>query len=92
MVKRQGHRYVFMYSTQNGEKSVVAERFTRSLKNMIFKCMAAVSNYVYFNVLDYVVDKHNNTYHRTIKMKLVDFKSDFYAEYNEGSIMKRSYV
>ena len=32
-----------MYSTHNGEKSVVAERFIRTLKNKIYKHMTAVS-------------------------------------------------
>ena len=38
---------------------------------------------VYFDVLDDIVDKYNNTYHRNIKMKPIDVKSDFYSEYNE---------
>ena len=47
--------------------------------------MTAVSKNVYFDVLNDIVDKYNNTYHRTIKMKSVDVKSDFYAEYNVDS-------
>ena len=46
-----------MYSTCNEEKSVVAERFIRTLKNKIFKHMIAISKNVYFNVLDDIVDK-----------------------------------
>ena len=56
-----------MYSTYNGEKSVVAERFIRTLKKKIFKQMSAVSMNVYFDVLDDIVNKYNNTIHRTIK-------------------------
>ena len=41
-----------MYSTQNKGKSVVTERFIRTLKNKIFKHMTAVSKIVYFDVLD----------------------------------------
>ena len=41
-----------MYSIHNKRKSVVAERFTRTLKNKIFKYMTAISKYVYFDVLD----------------------------------------
>ena len=44
--------------------------------------MAAVSKNVYFDVLDNIADRYNNTYHRTIKMKPIDVKSDFYAEYS----------
>ena len=40
-----------MYSTYNEGKSVVAERFIRTLKNKIFKHMTAVSKNVYFEVL-----------------------------------------
>ena len=47
--------------------------------------MTAVSKNVYFDVLDDIVDKYNNTYHETIKMKPIDVKSDSYAEYNVDS-------
>ena len=56
-----------MYSTFNEGKSVVAERFIRTLKNEIFKHMTAISKNVYFDVLDDIVDKYNNIVHRTIK-------------------------
>ena len=55
-----------MYSTYNEVKSVVAERFIRTLKNKIFKHMTAISKNVYFNVLDVIVNKYNNAIHRTI--------------------------
>ena len=74
-----------MYSTYNEGKSVVAERFIRTLKNKIFKHVTAISKNVYFDVLDDIVNKYNNTVHRTIKMKPLDVTSDFYAEYNEDS-------
>ena len=74
-----------MYSTHNEGKSVIAERFIRTLKNEIYKHMTAVSKNAYFNVLNYIVDEYNNTYHRTIKMKPIDVKSDSFAEYNEES-------
>ena len=57
-----------IYSTYNEGKSVVAERFTRTLKNKIFK---AISKNVYFDVLDDIADKYN-TAHKTIKMKPID--------------------
>ena len=74
-----------MYSTYNEERSVVAERFIRTLKNKIFNHMTAVSKNIYFDVLDDIVNKYNNTVHRTIKMKPINVTSDFYAEYNEDS-------
>ena len=50
-----------MDSTYNEEKSVVAERFIRTLKNKIFKHMATISKNVDFDVLDNIVNKYNNT-------------------------------
>ena len=72
-----------MYSTHNEGKSVVTERFIRTLKNKIYRHMTTISKNVYFDVLDDIVDKYNNAYHRTIKMKLVDVKSGSFAEFNE---------
>ena len=74
-----------MYLTYNQGKSVVAERFIRTLKNKIFKHMTAVSKNVCFDVLDDIDNKYNNTIHRTIKMKPIDVTFDSYAEYNEDS-------
>ena len=74
-----------MYWTYNEGKSVVAERFIRFLKNNISKHITAVSKNVYFDVLDDIVNKYNNTVHRSIKMKPIDVTSDSYAEYKEGS-------
>ena len=45
-----------MYSIHNKRKSVAAERFIRTLKNKIFKHMTAISKYVYFDVLDDIVN------------------------------------
>ena len=50
-----------MYSTYNEVKSVVTERFIRTLKNKIFKHMTAVSKNGYFDVLENIVNKYNNT-------------------------------
>ena len=76
---------ISMYSTYNEGKSVVAERFIRTLKNNIYKHMTAISKNVYFDVLHDIVDKYNNTYHKTIKMKPINVKDDSFAEYNEES-------
>ena len=72
-----------IYSTYNEAKSVVVERFIRTLKNKIFKHMAAISKNVYFDMLDDIVNKYNNTVHRTIKMRPIDVTDDSYAEYNK---------
>ena len=77
-----------MYSTYNEGKSVVAERFIRTLKNKIFKHMTAISKNIYFDALDDIVNKYNNTVHRAIKMKPIDVTTDSYVEYNEDLIKK----
>ena len=76
---------IIMYSTYNEGKSVIAERFIRTLNNKIYKHMTAISINVYFDVLDDIVDKYNNTHHRTIKIRPKDVKNDSFAEYNEES-------
>ena len=63
-----------MYSTHNEGKSVVGERFIRTLKNKIYKYMNSISKNVYIDKLDDIVNKYNNTCHSTIKMKPVDVK------------------
>ena len=73
-----------MFSTYNDGKSVVAKRFIRTLKDKIFKHMTAISKNVYFDVLDDIVNKYNNTVHKTIKMKPIDVTGDSYAECNEN--------
>ena len=77
-----------MYSTYNEGKSVVAERFIRTLKNKIFKHMTAISKDIYFDVLDDFVNKYNNTVHRTIKMKPIDITDDFNIEYKQNTNKK----
>ena len=79
-----------MYSTHNEWKSVIAGRFIKTLKNKTYKHMTAISKNVYFNVLNDIVDKCNNTYHKTIKMKPINIKSHSFAEYNEDSNEKIS--
>ena len=67
-----------MYSTHNEGKSVVAERFIGTLKSKIYKYMTSISKNVYIDKLDDIVDKYNNTYHTTIKMKPADVKDNTY--------------
>ena len=50
--------------------------------------MTNISKNVYFDVLDDIVNKYNNTVHRSIKMKPIDVTDDSYAEYNEDSNKK----
>ena len=59
-----------IYSTQNEGKSVVAERFNRSLKDKIYKHMTAMPKNMYLDKSD-----------RAIKMKPIDVNSNTYIGY-----------
>ena len=61
-----------MYSTHNEGKSVVTERFIRTLKNKIYKYKTPIPKNLYIDKLDDIVSEYNNIYHRTIKMKPMD--------------------
>ena len=67
-----------MYSTYNKEKSVIPERFIKILKNKIYKYMTSISKNVFIDKLDDIINKYNNAYHNTIKIKPVDVKSNTY--------------
>ena len=76
-----------MYSTYNEGKSVVAERFIRTLKSKLYKHMTAIGKNVYYDVLDDIVNKYNNTKHSTIKIKPIEVgennKRVYIDEHNE---------
>ena len=74
-----------MYYTYNEGKSVVAERFIRTLKNKLYKHRTATGKNVYYDILDDVVNKYNNTKHSTIKMKPIDVTNNrvYVDEHNE---------
>ena len=79
-----------MYSAYNGEKSIAAEIFIKTLKNKIYKYMTSISKNVYIDKLDDIVNKYNNTYHRTIKMKPVNVKSRTYFYFNKETSKQSS--
>ena len=64
-----------MYSMQNEGKSVVAETFIRTLKDKIYKYMTSI-----LDELDDIVNKYNNTYPSTIKIKPSDVKTSTYFD------------
>ena len=77
-----------MYSTFNEGKSVIVEGFIKTLKNKIYKHMTYIGKNVYFDVLDDIVRKYNNTVHSSIKLKPKDVKYDSFVEYIEESNKK----
>ena len=68
-----------MYSAHNERKSVVAERFIRTLKNKIY---IKIKN-VYIDKLDEIVNKYNNKYHSKINVNPVDVKSSMYIDFDK---------
>ena len=71
-----------MYSMQNEENTVVAERFIRTLKNKIHKHMTAVSKNGYIDKLDDIINDYSNTYHRTTEVKYYTY-IDYVKEMND---------
>ena len=71
---------VEMYTTQNEGKSVIAKRFIWTLKNKIYKYRNSVSKNDYIVKLDDIVNKYNNIYHSTIKIKPDYVKSNTYID------------
>ena len=69
---------VEMYSAHNEGKSVIAERFIKTLKNKIYKYTTSVSKNVCTNNLYDIIDKYNDNYQNTIKMKPVNVKRNTY--------------
>ena len=67
-----------MYSIHNEGKSVIAEKFIRTLKTKIYKYMTSVSN-----KLDDIVGECNNAYHRKIKMKPIYVKDNTYNDFKK---------
>ena len=72
-----------MYSTINEEKSVIAERFIKTVKNKTFKYMTSISKNVYIDKLDDIVKEYNHKYHTSNKMKPVDVKDNTYIDFKK---------
>ena len=60
-----------MYLTHNESKSVVVERFKRTLKGKIYKKMKYSDSKSYLGYLNKLVDEYSNTYHCSISKKSV---------------------
>ena len=70
-----------MCSTHNEGKFIVAVRFISTLENKIYKYMTSISKNMFINKLNNIVDKYNNTYDNTIRIKSVDVKSSTYIDF-----------
>ena len=57
---------VKIYSTENDEKASVVERWNRTIKTKMWKYFTANNTEKYIDILDSLIDKYNNTKHRSI--------------------------
>ena len=74
-----------MYSPHHEEKSVVAERFIKTLKNKIYKHMTSISKNIYFDVLANIVKQYNNTYNILSKIIIFDI---YWLHFNSTILLK----
>ena len=72
------------------KENLLLLRDLKTLKNKVFKHITVFSKKIYFDVSDDIVNKYNNTVHRTIKMKPIEVAGDFYLESNKNAFNKDS--
>ena len=72
-----------MYSAHNEGKSIVAERYIRTIKNKIYKYITSISKNVHIDKLDDIVRKYNNKKHRAVKMKPTDVKDNTFIDFGK---------
>ena len=77
-----------IYSTRNESKSVVAERFIKTLKSKIYKKLTANNKKFYLGFLNKLVDEYNNTYHRSVGKKPVN--ADYFTSTKEIEMSPKS--
>ena len=66
-----------MYSIHNEGKICCSRKIYCNFKK-VYKYMTSISKNVYIDTLDDTVNKYNNTYHKTMKIKPIDFKYNTY--------------
>ena len=74
---------IAIYSIHNHRKSVVAERFIKTVKNKIYKYMTSISRNVFIDKLDNIVDEYSNTKDIIIKMKPLDVIDNTYIDFGK---------
>ena len=66
LLKRHG---IKLYTTFSERKASVVERVNRTIKGIMFKYFTKTNTRRYIDVLQNIVTRYNNSYHRSIKMK-----------------------
>ena len=75
-----------MYPTHYKGNPVATQRFTRTLKNKVYRYMTSIFKNIYINKLDYIVNKYNNICNGIVKVKPIDVKPNIYIDFDKGSI------
>ena len=57
-----------LYSTENEEKSSIAERFNRTIKQQMWKMFSANNNTIYFDKIGELLKNYNSSWHRSVQM------------------------
>lgn len=78
---------ITLYSTENEEKSSVAERWNRTMKERMFKYFSSNNTNVYIDILQDLVSRYNNTKHSALKMTPLDASQ----KKNESKVYKNLY-
>ena len=78
---------VYLYATENEEKSSIAERWIRTMKEKMFKYFTDNNTYNYIDALPELVEDYNNTVHSTTKLTPTDASK----EENELKVWRNLY-
>ena len=71
-LQHQKYYTQLMYCTDNEDKSVIAERFIKTLNGKIHKKLTANDSKSYLSYLNKLADQYNNTYHHSIGNKTIN--------------------
>ena len=64
------------FTTHSERKASVVERFNRTIKSLMFKVFTKNNNRRYIDDLTTIINRYNNSYHRSIKMKLLEISKE----------------
>ena len=78
---------VKIYHTNSHLKSVIVERFNRSLRELMMKDFVKNNNTIWYNILQKLIKIYNNRFHSTIKMKPIQVNKN-----NEKYIKENIYT
>ena len=78
---------VELYSTENEEKSSIAERWVRTIKEKMWKYFTDNNTYKYIDVLPDLVEDYNNTVHSSTKLTPIEASK----EENELKVWRNLY-